>query len=80
MSTIQDLIDSGEIVPRPGIYVIPNVVKESVIAKIRAGLSGHQHTEADVEYLWQQILSYYGQYGTIPDFTIDTPNTEGTEQ
>lgn len=57
-------------------FIVPNDLRDAIYRKIDEQLVDHPcATKEDREYLYHQLLDYFNEHGTIPDFTIQPKET-----
>ncbi len=57
------------------LVVVPNYLRDEINRRLDAEIAKEPAAEKDREALYLQLLTYFNEYGMIPDFTI-TPTEE----
>lgn len=52
------------------IVVVPNHVRDAIKAKIDAQLMMNPDAASERKRIYEQLLRYYDEHGTVPDFTL----------
>ena len=52
------------------IMIVPNVLRDLINAKLDAAFAACPDAERDREILYKQLLEYFDEHGTVPDFTL----------
>lgn len=50
--------------------VVPNHVRDAINAKIDEKIKGHPEAAKERGRIYDQLLRYYDEHGTVPDFTL----------
>ena len=64
---IEDFID--DVGPR--LCIVPERLRETLMAAIDKALNGRPCTDKDREILYGQLLAFFDQHGCIPEFTLN---------
>lgn len=56
------------------LVVVPNSLRDLLLAAIDKALVGRPCDDESREILYQQLLDYYDEHGTIPDFDLREAN------
>lgn len=51
-------------------YIVPDSLREAIMAKIDAEIAKHPDAEKDREHLYSQLLGYFNAHGVVPDFSL----------
>ena len=57
------------------LVVVPNTLHENVTAALDAEIAKWPEAEKDREALHGQIISFFHQYGYLPEFTLEPRST-----
>jgi len=52
------------------IAIVPNVLRDAINTKLDVAFAACPEAERDREVLYNRILEYFDEFGTIPDFKI----------
>lgn len=55
---------------RTEIVIVPNELRDAINKKLDQEIALQPDAAADREYLYNQILGYFSEYGRMPDFTL----------
>jgi len=53
------------------VVIVPNHVSEAIHKAIDKALDGRPVTQSDKEILYNQLLMYFDEHGTIPEFELE---------
>ena len=56
------------------LVIIPDSLRKAIMAKLDAAIAMEPAAEKDRDALYQQLLAYFNEHGTIPDFTLKKPD------
>jgi hypothetical protein len=54
-------------------YVVPDSLHAAIHKKLDDAIAACPDAERDRDVLYKQLLSYFNEHGTIPEFTIAPP-------
>lgn len=52
------------------IVIVPNYVSAAINAKLEAAFAEVPNAVKDREALYQHLLNYFNEHGTVPDFSL----------
>jgi len=50
--------------------IVPNYLADEINARLDAQIALHPDAEADRDIFYSQLLSFFDEHGTIPDFSL----------
>lgn len=53
------------------LVIVPNSLRDQIHAAIDKALAGRPCDDETREHLYGQLLDYFDEHGTIPDFTLN---------
>jgi hypothetical protein len=60
------------------LFVVPNALRDAIMARLDAAIAEAPDAEKDREHLYHSLLMYFNEHGVIPEFSLvrnagDTP-------
>lgn len=53
------------------LVIVPDSLREAIMAKLDAEIAKHPDAEKDRESLYSWLLGYFNEFGVVPDFTLE---------
>ena len=52
------------------LVIVPNSLRDAINRKIDIALKGCPEAEVERDQFYERLLTYFDEYGVIPDFTL----------
>lgn len=75
MPLIEDYIKDDT----PGFVIVPDTLHDNIHKALDAEIAKWPDAEKDRELLFQQILTFFHQYGYLPEFSLEPRGTLASE-
>ena len=52
------------------LVIVPNYIADAINAKLDTAIANVPDAAKDREHLYSQLIAYFDEHGTVPDFTL----------